>query len=103
MPYFEISTTKYKEYIKLIEVARAKMVAICNVASGFKFGEPTSRFGWTFLQRYVDQELCMGIEDKFSDMIKKCKGHKPDEKFVNFLSQYFESKGCNVKVKMVND
>jgi len=36
-------------------------------------------------------------------MIKKCKGHKPDEKFMNFLSQYFESRGCNVKVKMVND
>jgi len=45
----------------------------------------------------------IGIEDEFSDMIKKCKGHKPDEKFMNFLSQYFESRGCNVKVKMVND
>ena len=103
MPYFEISTTKYEEDIKLIQVAMTKMEAICNVASGFKFEEPTSRFGWTFLQMYLDQGLFMGIEDKFSDMIKKCKGHKPDEKFTNFLSQYFESRGCNVKVKMVND
>ena len=103
MPFFEICTTKYEEDIKLIQVVMTKMAAICNIASGFKFGEPTSRFGWTFLQIYLDQELCMGIEDKFSDMIKKCKGHKPDEKFTNFLSQYFESRGCNVKVKMVND
>ena len=103
MPIFEISTTKYEEDIKLIQVAMTKMEAICNVASGFKFEEPTSRFGWTFLQIYLDQELCMGIEDKLSDMIKKCKGHKPDEKFTNFLSQYFESRDCNVKVKMVND
>jgi hypothetical protein len=50
----------------------------------------------------VDQELYVGIEDKFSDMIKKCKGSKPDEKFTNFLNQYLESKGCNVKVKMAS-
>ncbi len=103
MPSFEICTTKYEENNKLIQVAMTKKEAICNVASGFKFEEQTSRFSWTFLQMYLDQELCMGIEDKFSDMIKKCKGHKPDEKFTNFLSQYFESRDCNVKVKMVND
>jgi len=47
--------------------------------------------------------LYVGIEDEFSDMIKKCKGNKPDEKFTNFLSQYFESKGCNVRVKISKD
>jgi len=103
MAFFEISTTKYKVKIKLLQVAMTKMSAICNIASGFKFGDPVSRFGWTFFKMILDQELCMGIEDKFSDMIKKCKGYKPDEKFTNFLSQYFESKGCNVRVKMVND
>jgi len=103
MTYFEICTTKYEEDIKLIQVALTKMEAICNVATGFNFGEPTSRFGWTFLQLYLDQELCIGIEDRFSGMIKKCKGYKPDEKFTNFLSQYFESSGCNVKVKMIKD
>ena len=103
MTYFEICTTKYEEDIKLIQVALTKMEAICNVATGFNFGEPTSRFGWTFLQLYLDQELCIGIEDRISGMIKKCKGYKPDEKFTNFLSQYFESSGCNVKVKMIKD
>ena len=103
MPFFEISTTKYKEDIELIQVAMTKMAAICNITTGFKFGESTSRFGWTFFKIFIDQELYIGIEDEFSDMIKKCKGQKPDEKFMNFLSQYFESRGCNVKVKMVND
>ena len=55
MPSFEICTTKYEENIKLIQVALTKMEAICNIATGFKFGEPTSRFGWTFLQIYLDQ------------------------------------------------
>ena len=103
MPLFEISTTKYKEDIELIRVAMTKMAAICNIATGFKFEDPVSRFGWTFFKMFLDQELYIGIEDEFSDMIKKWKGHKPDDKFTNFLSPYFESRGCNVKVKMVND
>ena len=102
MPFFEISTTKYEENIKLLQVVMTKMEAVCNVADGFKFGEPTQRFGWTFFQMLVDQELYVGIEDKFSDMIKKCKGSKPDEKFTNFLNQYLESNGCNVKIKMAS-
>ncbi len=103
MAFFEISTIKYKEDIKLLQVAMTKMAALCDVTVGFKFGDPVSRFGWTFFQMLLDQELYVGIEDEFSDMIKKCKGNKPDEKFVNFLGQYFESKGCSVKVKMVKD
>ena len=102
MPFFEISTTKYKEDIELLQVVMTKMAASCNIAAGFKFGESTSRFGWTFFQMLIDQELYVGIEDKFSDMIKKCKGSKPDEKFTNFLNQHLESKGCNVKIKMAS-
>jgi len=102
MPFFEISTTKYEDNIKLLQVVMIKMAAVWDVADGFKFGEPTQRFGWTFFQMLIDQELYVGIEDKFSDMIKKCKGSKPDEKFTNFLNQYLESKGCNVKIKMAS-
>ena len=102
MTFFEISTTKYEENIKLLQVLMTKMAAVCDVADGFKFGEPTQRFGWTFFQMLVDQELYVGIEDKFSDMIKKCKGSKPDEKFTNFLNQYLESMGCNVKIKIAS-
>ena len=103
MAFFEISTTKYKEDIKLLQVAMTKMAALCDITTGFKFGEPVSRFGWTFFQMLLDQELYVGMEDKFADMIRKTKGDKPDEKFVNFLGQYFESQGCNVKVKIVKD
>ena len=103
MPFFEISTTKYDEDIKLIQVVMTKMASSCNITAGFKFGEPTPRFGWTFFQMLIDQELYIGIKDRFSDMIKKCKGNKPDEKFITFLSGYFESNGCNVKVKLAKD
>ena len=102
MAFFEISTTNYEEDIKTIQLAITKMAAVCNISTGFRFGDPTSKFGWTFFQLFMDQELYVGIEDKFADMIKKTKGDKPDEKFINFLGMYFESKGCNVKVKIVN-
>ena len=103
MAFFEISTTNYEEDIKTIQLAMTKMAAVCNITTGFKFGDPTSKFGWTFFQMFIDQELYVGIEDKFADMIRKTKGDKPDEKFINFLGMYFESKGCNVKVKIVKD
>ena len=103
MAFFEISTTNYEEDIKTMQLAMTKMAAVCNISTGFRFGDPTSKFGWTFFQLFMDQELYVGIEDKFADMIKKTKGDKPDEKFINFLGMYFESKGCNVKVKITKD
>ena len=103
MTFFEISTTNYEEDIKTIQLAMTKMAAVCNISTGFRFGDPTSKFGWTFFQLFMDQELYVGIEDKFADMIRKTKGDKPDEKFINFLGMYFESKGCNVKVKISKD
>ena len=102
MTFFEISTTKYEENIKLLQVEMTNIAAVCNITAGFKFGEPTQRFGWTFFQMLIEQEMYVGIEDEFSDMIKKCKGDKPDEKFMNFLDQSLESKGCNVKIKMAS-
>ena len=102
MTFIEISTINYEEDIKCIKLAMTKMAAVCNIATGFKFGDPTSKFGWTFFQIFIDQELYVGIEDKFADMIRKTKGDKPDEKFINFLGMYFESNGCNVKVKIAN-
>ena len=67
MPFFEISTTKYNEDFKLIQVIMTKMASSCNITAGFKFGEPTPRFGWTFFQMLIDQELYIGINDEFSD------------------------------------
>ncbi len=103
MPYFEISTTKYDEDIKIIQVALTKMSAHCNIDRGFRFAEPISKFGWTFFQLLIEQELYLGIENKFSDMIKKCKGNKQDEKFTEFIFRYFESEGCSVKIKTVKN
>ncbi len=44
----------------------------------------------------------MGIEEKFSDMIQKYRDKKPEEKFTKFMSDYFESRGSKVKVKLLD-
>ena len=56
MAFFEISTTKYEENIKLLQVAMTKIAAVCDIAAGFKFGEPIQRFGWTFFQMLIEKE-----------------------------------------------
>jgi len=36
-------------------------------------------------------------------MIKKAKGRKQNEKFLNFISDFFLSKGCSVKLKLIEE
>jgi hypothetical protein len=36
-------------------------------------------------------------------MIKKAKGRKQNEKFTNFMSDFFASKECSVKLKITEE
>lgn len=98
---FEISSTDYMEDKRLINNALSDMAAQCGTQNDFEFGSPVSRFGWTFFKVWIRSNLQFQIYQKFFDMIKKTRGSKDDEKFTNFLSDYFNSKGCKVKVKLV--
>jgi len=73
MPFLEICTTKYDDDIQSLKLEMNKLAAECNLDGGFKIGEPISKFGWTFFEMFVQNDLYYGIEDKFSDLIKKCK------------------------------
>ena len=42
----------------------------------------------------------MPMEQEFAEQIKKSKGSKPEEKFVNFLMKYLENNGCKIKLKL---
>ena len=59
-------------------------------------------FGWTFFKLLFQTNLQHGINQRFSDMIVKAKGRNPDDKFTNFLSDYFESRGCKVRLKLID-
>ena len=48
-------------------------------------------------------ELHSAIEHKFSDMLNKYRWSDPTDKFAKFMADYFNSKGCEVKVSVVPD
>ena len=78
-----------------------KLESKCQVSDGYLLGEPMSKFGWTFFDMVLKPNLHFSMEENFADMIKKSKGSKPTEKFIDFLSNYFESNDCNVKLKFI--
>jgi hypothetical protein len=98
---FEISSIDYLEDKRLINNALSDMASQCNVQNDFEFGSPISRFGWTFFKLWIKPNLQFQINEKFYDMIKRAKGSKPEEKFTNFISDYFQSKGCKIKIKLI--
>jgi hypothetical protein len=102
MKVFDVSSTDYIEDKRLINNALADMAAQFGMQNDFEFGNPTSKFGWTFFKLWVKPNLMAQIEIKFGDMIKKSKGSKGDEKFTNFMSDYFQSCGCKVRIKMTD-
>jgi hypothetical protein len=97
---FEISSIDYLEDKRLINNALSDLAAQCGMQNDFDFGSPVSRLGWTFFKLWIKPNLQIQINEKFTVMIKKSKGSKPEEKFTNFLSDYFQSKGCKVKIKI---
>ena len=99
---FEVSTTQYDEdKISMIK-ALSHLQTLCETSDAFQLGKPVSRFGWTFFSLWLKPNLITQIEEKFSDMINKSKGRKNDEKFTNFMTDFFNSRDCKIKLKLVD-
>ena len=99
---FQISTTEYSNDIPLIKKAMINLESLCEIKNGYNLSKPVSKFGWTFFELALNQGLLHSIEQKFSDMIQKYKEKNPEEKLIHFISDYFESNGCKLKLKIVN-
>ncbi len=100
---FEVSTTNYEKDIELVTKALEDLQKLCDIDNGYKFSKPVSRFGWTFFKLWIKPNLHLKIDAEFSDMIKKAKGRKQNEKFSNFMSDFFASKECSVKLKITEE
>lgn len=99
---FEVSTTQYdQDKISMIK-ALSHLQTLCETPDAYQIGKPVSRFGWTFFSLWLKPSLITKIEEKFSDMIDKSKGRKNDEKFTNFMADFFNSRKCNLKLKLVD-
>jgi hypothetical protein len=98
---FEAATTKYDDDKLLFRKSMGKLQNLCKISDGYLLEEPVSKFGWTFFQMMMKTHFHLAIEEEFSDMIKKSKGGKPQEKFTDFLLKYLEKNDCKIKLKLV--
>ena len=97
----ELSTTHYLDDKLNVKKALSHLETLCEAWNGYTLGDPEEKAGWTFFKLKLKPELHEGIVNKFSDMLEKYRWSKPDEKFRRFMEEYFQAKGCNVKVKIV--
>jgi len=99
----EIATTKYETDRELVSSAMDSLQTLCGVKDGFLISNPMERFGWAFFKILVKTELLSAIQLKLGDQITRSKGKKPEEKFVKFMTNFFEYKNAKVKVKLIED
>ncbi|MFZ8908399.1 MAG: hypothetical protein ACO2Y5_04795 [Nitrosopumilaceae archaeon] len=99
---FEVSTKNFTDDKLAMKMAMSHMETLVGGANGYAFSEPYSKFGWTFFKLAIKGDLQDAIEKKFADMLAKYRGNNPSEKFTDFMTDYFGSKGCIVNLKIVN-
>jgi len=98
----EIATTQYENDREIVLNAMDELQSLCGVTEGFLISNPMERFGWAFFKVLIKIELLSGMELKLGDQIAKTKGKKVEEKFVTFMTKFFETKNAKVKVKLVD-
>jgi hypothetical protein len=96
----EIGTKNYLDDLLTIKKALSHMESLVDGYNGYVLSEPSSKFGWTFFKLSFKPNLQNGIEEKFSDMIMKYRANDQYEKFAKFMTDYFISKGCDIKIKI---
>ncbi len=96
----EVGTKNYVDDLLSIKKALSHMESLVNGYNGYVLSEPSPKFGWTFFKLRFKPNLQNGIEEKFSDMIANYQSNDQTEKFAKFMTDYFVSKGCDIKIKI---
>lgn len=99
-PLFQLSTRSYDIEIILVRKALEDLQKECNVQNGYTVEKPFEKFGWTFFNIQISQEMAEIIEK--SGMMKGALGYKIGEQMTNFIGHYLETKGSNVRIKKID-
>ena len=99
-PLFQLSTRSYDKEISIIHEALKELENECNVKGGYKIEKPFEKFGWTFFNIQISEELVRIIEK--SGMMEGALGFRIGEQLTNFIGHYLESKGSNVRIKKID-
>lgn len=98
---FEVATTNYENDRKLVSSVMEELQSLCGVTDGFLLSNPIEKFGWAFFKILFKGELLSGMQEKLPDQIMNSKGKKPEEKFTEFITKFFEFRNCKAKMKLV--
>jgi hypothetical protein len=98
----EVSSKDYVSDKLAVKMALSHMETLLGTPNGYLISDPYSKFGWTFFKVAIKSELQDGIERKFAAMLDKYRWSNKEEKFTKFMTDYFASKGCSVKIKTVS-
>ena len=96
----EVGTKNYVDDLLSIKKSLSHMESLVGSYNGYVFSEPSTKFGWTFFKLSFKPNLQNGVEEKFSDMIAKYEWNDQPQKFAKFMTDYFISRGCDVKIKI---
>jgi hypothetical protein len=99
-PLFQLSTRSYDEEIIFVKQALISLEQECNVQNGYTIEKPFEKFGWTFFNIQISEEMASIIEK--SGMMKGALGFKIGEQMTNFIGHYLETKGSNVRIKKID-
>ena len=100
---FEVSTTKYETDKELVVSVMKDLQSFCGVSDVFLLSNPMEKFGWTFFKILFKNELLAGMQEKFGSQIMNTKGKAFQEKFSDFVTKFFETKNCKIRMKLVED
>jgi len=98
----QVGTKNYVDDLLSIKKALSHMETLVGSYNGYALSEPSSKFGWTFFKLSFKPNLQNGIEEKFSDMLEKYSWNDQTQKFVQFMTDYLHSKGCDIRIKKVD-
>lgn len=78
----------------------SQLESLTGCYNGYMIGKLSYNLGWTFFKMTLKPELEDSIRKRFSSMIDKYKMGDQDSKFMRFMNEYFDYKGCNVKLQI---
>jgi hypothetical protein len=99
-PLFQLSTRSYDKEILIVKQALTDLETECKVQNGYTIEKPFEKFGWTFFNIQISEEMAEIIEK--SGMMKGALGYKIAEQMTNFVGHYLETKGSAVRIKKID-
>ena len=99
-PLFQLSTRSFDKELPIVKQALMELETECKVHNGYTIEDPFEKFGWTFFNIQISEEMADIIEK--SGMMKGALGYRIGEQLTNFVGHYLETKGSNVRIKKID-